>query len=207
MTATGFPFLMTLLSKVIPSCTVAPALSASSQATAMVGPSAIGSEKGICNSMISTPPFTSASATFSDSPTEGYPAIMCAMKSGFLPLAKSCSRAFILVFEELLKALVLKRAREVEEVFVATTRERDDDHVIVRHLWRDLTHFGECVRALERRDNPFMFCEVIGCGDSLIVRGESKLHTAFFIEVGKIRADAGIVEAGWNGVRGRYLPV
>src|SRR3989344_2394042 len=185
---------MTLLSKVIANCTVVPAFSASSQATAMVGPSAIGSEKGICNSMISTPPFTSASATFSDSPTEGYPAIMCAMKSGFLPLAKSCSRAFRLVLEELLKALVLERAGEVEEVFVATTRERDDDHVIFRKRGYYFARLGECVRALERRDNPFMFCEVIGCGDSLIVRGESKLHAAFFIEVGKIRADAGIVE-------------
>ena len=62
---------MTLLSKVIEEEMVAPAASASSQATAMVGPSAIGSEKGICSSMISTPPFTSASATFSDSSTDG----------------------------------------------------------------------------------------------------------------------------------------
>src|SRR3989338_3190773 len=182
-----------------------PPLSASSQATAIVGPSAMGSEKGICTSMMSAPPFTSASATFSESRMVGYPEIMCAMKNGRFPVLNKLSSllvALILVFQEIAEARVFERAGEVKEVFVATTRERRHDNGIFRHLWRNFAHLGERMRAFESGNDAFKLCKIIRRRNGFVIGRVGEFDAPLRAQVGKFGPEPGIIKACGNRVRG-----
>src|SRR3989344_9650609 len=135
---------------------------------------------------------------------------MCAMKSVFVLFARTASRLFIsiiFVLKELPEAIVFERASKIEEIFVAAAGKRRDDYGIFRHIWRDLSHFGERVRAFERGNHALKFREIVGCGDGLIVGGIRELYSFLFVQVGEVGAYTGVVEAGRYRMSGCYLAI
>jgi len=79
-------WLLMFLTRVMAFFVVMPFCSDNSLALIRVGPSAIGSEKGIWISMNEAPDFAIARAVFSDSFRFGYPATMCVINfiGGFM---------------------------------------------------------------------------------------------------------------------------
>src|SRR5437899_7787043 len=133
--------------------TVTPAFSASWEVAWMVRPSASGSEKGIPSSIASAPAPAAASTNAGVSAGRGYPTVRYAI-SARRPSARS--RANI-------GAIRLTRSRSHPgggvpddiQVFVATTREVDQDGVVSGKLRRDRHRVGNRMGALQGRDDAF----------------------------------------------------
>src|SRR5690606_27736819 len=98
---------------------------------------AIGSEKGICSSMRSTPASTIARAISSVASKLGYPSTMCVISR----MSLSCRRRRIsasstirlrLVDDERAPRGVVEGVRDGEDVFVAAARLVDEDRVVGR---------------------------------------------------------------------------
>src|SRR5256886_8595162 len=185
--------------------TVTPAFSASWEVAWMVRPSASGSEKGIPSSIASAPAPAAASTNAGVSAGRGYPTVRYAISAR---PPSSRSRANI-------GAIRLTRSRSHPgggapddiQVFVATTREVDQDDVVSGKLRRECHRVGDRVGALQGWDDALQSRGLMKGVKRLLIRHADVLGPLRIMQEGVLRPNARIVKTRGDGVGREHLAV
>jgi len=90
--------------------------------------------------------------------------------------------------------------RDLLAVFVAAAGEVDDDQPVLRQSRGELKGLGQGVGGFQRREDPFELRARLKRVHGLVVGDADVLDAAGVLPVGVLGADAGVVEAGGDGV-------
>ena len=94
-----------------------------------------------------------------------------------------------------------QRLRDRLQVLVAAAGEADEHDLVLAQLRRQLLDVGDGVRRLEGGDDALGAAQTLERRQRLVVRNRLVAGALAGLEVGVLRADAGVVEAGGDAVR------
>src|ERR1700712_883494 len=192
--------------------TVAPAASARWFACKITGPSAIGSENGICSSIRSTPASTICRTILRDSAMLGEPSTMCVMsrmslEARRLRISASSTVRLCFLHDELAPRGIVKRIRDGEDVLVTATRLVDQNLLVFRQRTSFFEGLRERMRGLEGRNDAFF---THGQGQRIhhfAVGHRFEAHATGVLVMRENRRHTDVVEAGRAAVRLVHLPI
>ena len=92
-------------------------------------------------------------------------------------------------------------------VLIAAAGDIDNDGLVLSHGRRELDRVRDSVCRLDRRDDALDTAEVLECVYRFVVRHRNVLCAADVVQVSVLRADAGIIQTGGDGVDRRDLTV
>src|ERR1700684_2497795 len=187
---------------------------AASQADCMVGPSARGSEKGICRSMEWAPASSMAAISVPVEASDGYPTTTWVMSPLRRPALRTPRRWSILPGmalglrpEERVELLVGERVGEDEQVLVATAGDIDDDHFVFGQPGSQLDDVGDRVRGLQCWQDALGPGQQVDSLDHRVIARACEADPAMIVKVSQLGADTRVVQARGDAVRGGQLPV
>src|SRR5215212_6643029 len=163
-----------------------PCRSARSEALWMTGPSATGSLNGTPSSITVAPASANSTRRRPVVSRSGSPAVMKGIRPR-LPSRLRPAKA---------PAILLIRLRDRMHVFVAAPGEVHDHDLILCHFARDLEGVGDGVCGFERGRDAFEPRKCLEGFERFGVRGRDVLDAPRVVEVGVLRADGRIIQAG-----------
>src|SRR5579859_7654492 len=185
----------------------APDFSARTDEACTTGPSAIGSVKGMPNSITSAPAAGSFSRMAKLVSMSGSPAVMKGTKAA----RPSCSRRAKVSDRRVTvlpcSYLFTQSVRHRENVLVTAARQANRDELVLAHLAGQLCDMGDGMGGFQRRDNAFQLGEQHESVQRLLVGDGMILHPADILEPAMFGTDAGIVQACRNGMGFQDLAV
>ncbi len=161
----------------------------------ITGPSAMGSEKGTPSSMRSAPAATMACIKGTVVARSGSPAVTKGMRAVRPRAVRSEKRAAM----RLIAGGPHERRRCACPCRHAPGKI-DEDDLVLTHGRRQLDDLGQGVAGLQRRDDALGAGQDMEGGQGLVVGDGDVLGAAAVLEPGMLGPDAGVVEAGGDGV-------
>ena len=92
-------------------------------------------------------------------------------------------------------------------VLVAAAGDIDNDGLVLTHGRRELHRVRDSVCRLDRRDDALDTAEILECVYRFVVRHRNVLRAADIVQVSVLRADAGVIQTGGDGVNRGDLTV
>lgn len=93
------------------------------------------------------------------------------------------------------------------DILITTTRQADDNILILLHGLGQLKSAPNTVRSLERRDDTLQLGHQTETLKGLSIRGSHELGAQGILPVGQFGTDTGVIETGRDGVGVRDLAV
>src|SRR5574338_260533 len=185
-----------------------PLARARSEARWMVGPSAMGSEKGTPSSMMSAPPATRARIRGRVNSGSGSPAVMKGIRA-LRPLAARLAKV-VWILDMGNSAGQPKSPAESEgyagalghgvHVLVAPAGKIHQQQLFLGQGRRQARCVGQGMGGFQGRDDALQPAQVVEGLQRLGIGHRDVFGAAAVLEPGVLRADAGVVEAGGDGM-------
>ena len=85
-------------------------------------------------------------------------------------------------------------------VLIAAAGDIDNDGLVFSHGRRELHRVRDSVCGLDCRDDALDTAEILECVYRFVVRHRNVLRAADIVQVSVLRADAGVIQTGGDGV-------